>query len=76
MIWAHDSDCKVYPGLSEAFGLKNVPEVGKPFARFKLKNDQLNVTYYFPEWIKKYKKSYNLYYFSDDYELSYDYLID
>jgi hypothetical protein len=54
MIWARDMDCKFDNGTKESFGLKKVPQLGKPFAKFTLKNNALYAEYYYTEWIKKY----------------------
>lgn len=54
MIWARDMDCKFDNGTKETFGLKEVPELGKPFAKFTLKNGTLHAEYYYTEWVKKY----------------------
>ena len=54
MIWARDMDCKFDNGTAETFGLKKVPEIGKPFAKYTLKNNILYAEYYYKEWVAKY----------------------
>ena len=54
MIWARDMDCKFDNGTKETFGLKKIPQLGQPFAKFTLKNKTLFVEYYYKEWVKKY----------------------
>ena len=54
MIWAREMDCKFDNGTGETFGLTAVPQIGKPFAVYQLENNRLQVTYYYPEWVKKY----------------------
>jgi hypothetical protein len=54
MIWARDMDCKFDNGTKETFGLKEIPELGKPFAKFILKNGTLYAEYYYAEWVKRY----------------------
>ena len=54
MIWAREMDCNFDNGTDKTFGLKKVPEIGKPFAKFKLENNQLSAEYYYKEWVKKY----------------------
>ena len=56
MIWSRDMDCSFDNGTDKKFGLKNVPEIGKPFAKFSLKNNILAVDYYYKDWIKKYSQ--------------------
>lgn len=55
MIWARDMDCVFDNGTAETFGLKAVPQIGKPFAAYQLQDNRLQVTYYYPEWVKKYR---------------------
>ncbi len=55
MIWAQERDCVFDNGTGESYGLRVAPEVGKPFAVYQLENNRLKVTYYYPEWIKKYE---------------------
>lgn len=57
MIWARDMDCKFDNGTSQSFGLskeKEVPEIGRPFARFTLKNNILNADFYYKTWVRRY----------------------
>lgn len=54
MIWARDMDCKFDNGTSKTFGLKQVPEPGKSFAKFTLKNGTLYTEYYYGLWVKRY----------------------
>ena len=54
MIWARDMDCKFDNGTKETFGLKKIPQLGQPFAKFTLKNKTLFVEYYYKEWVEKY----------------------
>lgn len=67
MIWAREMDCKFDNGTAETFGLKNVPVIGKPFAKFTLKNNVLQATYYYPEWVKKYTEKVENNVFTADY---------
>lgn len=54
MIWARDMDCKFDNGTDKTFGLKNAPQIGKPFAKFSVKDNRLNVVYYYKDWVEKY----------------------
>jgi len=54
MIWARDADCKFDNGTKETFGLTAVPKLGKPFAKFTIKNGVLYAEYYYAEWVKRY----------------------
>lgn len=56
MIWARDVDCKFDNGTSETFGLADVPKIGKPFAKYTLKDNILYATYYYREWVKSYSQ--------------------
>jgi len=67
MIWERDMDCKFDNSTNETFGLKNIPVIGKPFAKFTLKNNMLQATYYYPEWVKKYTEKVQDNVFTADY---------
>lgn len=67
MIWAREMDCKFDNGTNETFGLKKVPVIGKPFAKFTLRNNVLQATYYYPEWVKKYTEKVQDNIFTADY---------
>lgn len=54
MIWSNNMDCSFDNGTSNTFNLKDFPTIGKPFAKFKLKNDILYAEYYYKDWVKKY----------------------
>ncbi|WP_264551857.1 hypothetical protein [Flavobacterium sp. N2038] len=54
MIWSREMDCKFDNGTDNTFGLKNVPQIGKPFSKITLKNNTLHVQYYYKEWVEKY----------------------
>ncbi|EFK56603.1 hypothetical protein ACFU8T_09570 [Sphingobacterium spiritivorum] len=56
MIWERDVDCKFDNGTTETFGLQEVPQIGKPFARFTLKDNILYATYYYKPWVKAYSQ--------------------
>lgn len=56
MIWDRDMDCKFDNGTNQAFGLKRVPEKGKPFAKFTLRDNMLHADYYYKEWVQQYAK--------------------
>lgn len=56
MIWDRDMDCKFDNGTNRAFGLKRVPEKGKPFAKFTLQGNMLHADYYYKEWVQQYAK--------------------
>lgn len=75
LIWSQDGDCVFDSGLSDSFGMKNVPVVGKPFAKLTWKGNTLKATYYYPEWTKKYNDKYPAI-FLDTYDLNYSYLTD
>ncbi|WP_075340589.1 SH3 domain-containing protein [Tenacibaculum agarivorans] len=75
LIWSQDMDCKFKSGLSDNFDLQNVPEKGKPFAKYVWKGDTLKATYYYPEWIKKYNDNYPAI-FRDTYNLNYASITD
>ncbi|WDF45831.1 hypothetical protein PQ459_13085 [Chryseobacterium sp. KACC 21268] len=67
MIWSREMDCKFDNGTSKTFGLKNVPVIGKPFAKFILKDNVLQATYYYPEWVKRYTEKVQDNVFTEDY---------
>lgn len=54
MIWSKNMDCSFDNGTNNTFNLKDFPTIGKPFAKFKLKNDILYAEYYYKDWVKKY----------------------
>lgn len=54
MIWSNEMDCKFDNGTSETFGLKDVPQIGKPFSKITVRNNVLHVQYYYKEWVEKY----------------------
>lgn len=54
MIWSNNMDCSFDNGTGNTFNLKDVPTIGKPFAKFKLKNDTLYADYYYRDWVNKY----------------------
>ncbi|MFD1603030.1 hypothetical protein ACFSJW_06980 [Flavobacterium artemisiae] len=54
MIWSNEMDCKFDNGTSETFGLKEVPQIGKPFSKITLRNNVLHVQYYYKDWVAKY----------------------
>ena len=54
LIWARDMDCKFDNGTDKDFGLKDVPEIGKAFAKYSLKNKVLYTEYYYKNWVQKY----------------------
>lgn len=56
MIWARDMDCRFDNGTDETFGVKKTPEIGKPFAKYTLKNNILYAEYYYKEWVEKYNE--------------------
>ncbi|MFV0606639.1 MAG: hypothetical protein ACK5NK_12435 [Niabella sp.] len=56
LIWSNDMDCKFDNGVREKFGLKNTPVIGKPFAKFTLRNHVLYADYYYKEWVAAYAK--------------------
>jgi len=56
MIWAREMDCSFDNGTDKTFGLKKVPEIGKPFAKYKLENNRLTAEYYYKDWVKKYSQ--------------------
>lgn len=56
MIWDRDMDCKFDNGTNQAFGLKRIPEKGKPFAKFTLQDNMLHADYYYKEWVQQYAK--------------------
>lgn len=58
LIWgATGMDCTSDMQFAKTFGLsKNlIPQKGKPFAKYSLKNNVINVTYYYKEWIDAYR---------------------
>ncbi|MDR6969545.1 hypothetical protein J2X31_003578 [Flavobacterium arsenatis] len=67
MIWAKEMDCVFDNGVNETFGLKKVPEIGKPFAKYTLKNNILYAEYYYKEWVEKYSKQIQNEVFADKY---------
>lgn len=56
MIWAREMDCKFDNGTDETFGLKEIPQIGKPFSKIILKNNTLHVQYYYKKWVDKYSE--------------------
>lgn len=72
MIWAIKMDCVFDNGIMNTFGLKNVPKIGEPFAKYTLKNNILYVEYYYKEWVKKFSEQIEEGVFVDKYFLSED----
>lgn len=59
LIWGHKGrDCVYEVFFDETFGLseKEIPQEGKPFAKYKLENEMIKVSYYFEEWVERYKQ--------------------
>lgn len=54
MIWSRDMDCVFDNGTDNTFGLTEYPQIGKPFAKFKLVNNILKTEFYYKEWVKTY----------------------
>lgn len=67
MIWAKEMDCVFDNGVNNDFGLKKIPEIGKPFAKYKLKNNILYAEYYYKDWVKKYTEKVQKDVFTDKY---------
>lgn len=67
MIWSREMDCKFDNGTAETFGLKNAPVIGKPFAKFILRDNVLQATYLYPEWVKRYTEKVQDNVFTADY---------
>lgn len=59
MIWSRDMDCKFDNGTANTFELTEVPEIGKPFAKFSYQNNILYAEYYYKDWVKKYGEKIN-----------------
>lgn len=68
MIWAREMDCKFDNGTDKKFGLRNVPEIGKAFAKFSLKNKILTVDYYYKDWVQKYRSEVQEGVFTNEFE--------
>jgi len=68
MIWARDMDCKFDNGTDKKFGLKNVPVIGKAFAKFSLKNKILSADYYYKDWVQKYSHEVQAGVFTSEFE--------
>ena len=49
MIWSNNMDCSFDNGTSNSFNLNNFPTIGKPFAKYKLKNNILYAEYYYKD---------------------------
>lgn len=58
LIWANNFDCVFDHQLANDFGVKNAPEIGKPFAKYKVVGDNMFVEYYYPEWVNAYSESF------------------
>ena len=67
MIWAKEMDCVFDNSVNNDFGLKKIPEIGKPFAKYKLKNNILYAEYYYKDWVKKYSAQVQKDVFTDKY---------
>ena len=67
MIWAKEMDCVFDNSVNNDFGLKKIPEIGKPFAKYKLKNNILYAEYYYKDWVKKYSEQVQKDVFTDKY---------
>ena len=75
LIWSPNGDCVFDAGFYNDFGLTNVPEIGKPFAKYTLNGETLSVTYYYPEWTNTYSEG-NGFVLSNSYTPNYPMLID
>ncbi|NJM80346.1 MAG: hypothetical protein HC854_13365 [Flavobacterium sp.] len=63
LIWGElGMDCVNDMQFNKTFGLtkEQIPQKGKPFAKYKLENEIVNVTYYYEEWIEIYKEQVNI----------------
>ncbi|PTD16085.1 hypothetical protein [Flavobacterium columnare] len=59
LIWGFKTrDCVYDVFFNETFNLpqNKIPQIGKPFSKYSVENNTLKVTYYYDEWIKKYRK--------------------
>jgi len=72
MIWAREMDCSFNNGTDKTFGLKKVPEIGKPFAKYKLENNRLTAEYYYKDWVKKYSQEVQKEVFTPEYSRKID----
>jgi hypothetical protein len=68
LIWGETGmDCVFDIQFNKTFGLskEKIPQKGKPFAKYTLKKDVVNVTYYYKEWVNLYKEKINVKSFMD-----------
>ncbi|WP_136667871.1 hypothetical protein [Flavobacterium sp. H122] len=59
LIWGYiGRDCVYDVLFDETFDLPKdkIPQNGKPFSKYTLENNVVKVTYYYNEWLKKYRK--------------------
>lgn len=59
LIWGQTArDCVYEVFFEETFDLPKdkIPQIGKPFSKYNVDNGVLKVTYYYKEWVNKYKK--------------------
>lgn len=62
LIWGEiGMDCVSDMQFNKTFGLsiEQIPQKGKPFAKYSLEKEVVNVTYYYEEWVDLYKKQIN-----------------
>ena len=67
LYWVLFEDCTHDIGVTQDYGLKSSPAIGKPFMSLNLTNDSTLVSkYFYPEWVQKVNVRYSGYkYFPD-----------
>ena len=59
LIWGYTGrDCVFDVFFDENFGLpkEKIPKKGQPFSKYTIENNTIKVTYYYNEWLEKYRK--------------------
>ena len=59
LVWGYKGRDCVYDVLfDETFNLPKgkIPQKGKPFSKYTIENNTIKVTYYYNEWLEKYRK--------------------
>lgn len=76
LIWGETGkDCVYDVKFNKTFGLskEKTPQKGKPFAKYTLEKDVVNVTYYYQEWVNSYKEKINIKPFMDEFYIKKEY---
>ena len=72
LIWGGEPNCGFDNMTNKDFGLQEVPEIGKPFAKYLLSDTSLIADYYYLKWVDLYSEEvYDGVFTSQFYKLKY-----